>query len=231
MATSAWDGEATMVVAVDVLFATFTSFVVGAIFAVFEITVPDAVPPFTFTTSGSCAVVPDGIAAPEQTPPVPGQQLIAPVPPTAGRVGQVTPAGSTSETKVVLAGTVSVKVTPLTELGPLFAKFNRKVMLLPGVTGFGDAELVTLKSYWPADATVTFTVELLLDGFGSGVGVEGLAVVVMTVPEAVPAVTATIKVKVVEAPEGSETMVQLTDAPGAGQTHTVPVCANEVKAV
>jgi hypothetical protein len=108
MATSACDGEATTVVAVDVLFATFTSFVVGAIFAVFDMTVPDAVPAFTFTISGSCAVVPDGTAAPEQTPAVPGQQLIAPVPPTAGRVVQVAPAGSTSETKVVLAGTVSV---------------------------------------------------------------------------------------------------------------------------
>src|SRR5271154_5215743 len=231
MATSACEGEATIVVAVDVLFAMFTSLAVGAIFAVLDMTVPDAVPPFTFTTSGSCAVVPDGIAAPEQTPPVPGQQLIAPVPPTAGRVGQVAPAGSTRETKVVLAGTVSVKVTLLAEFGPLFAKFSRKVMLFPGVTGFGDAELVTLKSYWPAEATVTFTVELLLDGFGSGVEVEVLAVLVMTVPEAVPAVTAPLKVQAVVAPEGSEATVQLTDAPGAGQTHAVPVCANEVKVV
>lgn len=78
---------------------------------------------------------------------------------------------------------------------------------------------------------MTFTVELLLEGFGSGVEVEVLAVLVMTVPEAVPAVTVTIKVKVVVAPEGSEAMVQLTDAPGAGQTHVVPVCANEVKVV
>src|SRR5271170_2304441 len=231
MATSACVGEATTVVAVEELFATFTSLVVGPILAVLEMIVPDVAVAFTFTTSGSCAVVPEGIAVPLQTPPVPGQQLIAPVPPTAGSVGQVAPAGSASETKVVLAGTVSVKTTLLAEFGPLFAKFSRKVMLLPGVTGLGDAELVTLRSYWPADATVTFTVELLLDGFGSGVEVEVLAVLVMTVPEAVPAVTATIKVKVVVAPEGSEAMVQLTDAPGAGQTHTVPVCANEVKVV
>ena len=134
-------------VAVVVLFATFTSFVVGPIFAVFEMTVPDAVLAMTFTTSGSCAVVPDGIAAPEQTPPVPGQQLIAPVPPTAGSVGQVAPAGSASETNVVLAGTVSPKVTLLAEFGPLFAKFSKKVTLFPAVTGFGDALLVTLKSY------------------------------------------------------------------------------------
>ena len=43
MATSACEGEATIVVAVDVLFATFKSFVVGPIFAVLEMTVPDAV--------------------------------------------------------------------------------------------------------------------------------------------------------------------------------------------
>ena len=72
MATSACVGEATMVVAVDVLFATFTSFAVGAMFAVLVITVPDAVPAFTFTISGSCALVPDGIAAPEHTPAAPG---------------------------------------------------------------------------------------------------------------------------------------------------------------
>ena len=213
------------------MFATFTSFVVGPIFAVFKIKVPDAVLALTFTTSGSCALVPDGIAAPEQTPPVPGQQLIAPVPPTAGSVGQVTPPGSASETKVVLAGTVSPKVRLLTEFGPLFAKFSRKVILFPAVTGFGDAELVTLKSYWPADATVTFTVALLLEGFGSGVEVEVLAVLVMTVPEAVPAATVTINVRDVVAPEGRDAMVQLTAVPGAGQVHVVPVCAREKKVV
>src|ERR1700683_5718499 len=119
MATSAAEGEATIVLAVVVLFATFTSLVVGPIFAVLEMTVPDAVLALTFTTSGSCAVEPDGNAAPEQTPAVPGQQLLAPVPPTAGSVGQVVPAGSASETKVVLPGTVSPKVTLLTEFGPL----------------------------------------------------------------------------------------------------------------
>jgi hypothetical protein len=147
MAMSACVGEATMVVAVDVLFATLTSFVVGAMLAVCEMTLPDAVLAFTFTTSGSCAALPDGIATPEQIPIAPGQRLIAPVPPTAGSVVQVTPAGSASETRVVLAGTVSVNVTLLAEFGPLFAKFRRKVTLFPGVTGFGEAELVTLKSY------------------------------------------------------------------------------------
>ena len=108
MATSACDGEATTVVAVEVLFAVFTSFAVGLTFAVFVIVVPAAVPEFTFTTSEICAFAPEGNAAPEQTAPLPGQQLIAPVPPTGGRLGHVAPAGSVSETKVVFAGTVSV---------------------------------------------------------------------------------------------------------------------------
>ena len=73
--------------------------------------------------------------------------------------------------------------------------------------------------------------ELLLPGFGSGVEVEVLAVLVMTVPDAVPAVTVTIRVKVVDPPDGSDAIVQLTAAPGAGQTHTVPACAKEKKVV
>ena len=78
---------------------------------------------------------------------------------------------------------------------------------------------------------MTFTVELLLDGFGSGVEVEVLAVLLMTLPEAVPAATVTIRVNVVVAPAGSDEMVQLTAAPGAGQTHAVPVCARDTKVV
>lgn len=97
-------------------------------------------------------------------------------------------------------------------------------MLLLGVTGFGDAELVTLKSNWPAEATVTFTVELFPDGFGSGVEVEVLAVLVMTVPDAALAETVTIRVNVVVAPEGSDAMVQLTAVPGAGQTRGSGLC-------
>jgi hypothetical protein len=107
MATSACDGEATTVLTVDELFVVFTSFVVGAMLAVFIMVVP-AVPEFVFTTSENCAVAPEATAAPEQTPALPGQQLIAPVPPAAGRVGQVTPAGMANETNVVPVGTVSL---------------------------------------------------------------------------------------------------------------------------
>jgi hypothetical protein len=95
-----------MVLTVDELFVVFTSFVVGPIVAVFTMVVP-AVPEFVFTTSENCAVAPEATAAPEQTPALPGQQLIAPVPPTAGSVGQVVPVGIVNETNVVPVGTAS----------------------------------------------------------------------------------------------------------------------------
>lgn len=103
------------------LFAGFTSFAVGATFAVFEMMVPDTVPAITLTTNGNCTLVPEVTAAREQTPALPGQQEIAPVPPTAGIVGQVQPVGMPSETKVVCVGTASVNVTPVTDAGPPFA--------------------------------------------------------------------------------------------------------------
>ena len=60
---------------------------------------------------------------------------------------------------------------------------------------------------------------------------EVLAVLVMTVPDAVPAVTVTVRVNMVVAPDGSDAMVQLTAVTGAGQVHVVPVCAREAKVV
>jgi hypothetical protein len=62
-------------------------------------------------------------------------------------------------------------------------------MLLPPVTGLGVAELVTLRSACPVAATTTVAVAALLLGFGSVVVDATFAVSVMTVPEAVPAVT------------------------------------------
>jgi|ERR1700730_17328685 hypothetical protein len=76
-------------------------------------------------------------------------------------------------------------------------------MLLASVTGFGVAELRTLKSACPAVATTTVAVALLLLGFGSVVVEETLAVTAIDVPEAVPAITFSTTVNVVEAPAGS----------------------------
>src|SRR5277367_1439803 len=76
-------------------------------------------------------------------------------------------------------------------------------MLLPPVTGLGEAALVTLKSDWPAVATTSVAVAELLLGFGSVVVAETFAVLVMTVPEAVPELTVSTTEKLAAAPEAS----------------------------
>src|ERR1700675_1604522 len=107
-------------------------------------------------------------------------------------------------------------------------------MLLPPVTGLGVAELRTLKSACPAVATTTVAVALLLFGFGSFVVEETSAVSVISVPEAVPAVTFSTTVNVVEAPEATVgfeqvrvplTTEQVQPAAGEGVAETNVVLA------
>ncbi|MGH7193587.1 MAG: hypothetical protein ACREJM_08660 [Candidatus Saccharimonadales bacterium] len=74
-------------------------------------------------------------------------------------------------------------------------------MLFPGSTGLGEAELVTLSSYWPGDATVTFVVTELLSGFGSVTLEFMLAVSEIMVPDGVAAFTLRTRVNVAFAPE------------------------------
>jgi hypothetical protein len=100
-------------------------------------TVPFAVPEFTFTTIEKVAAVPPTIFKLVQT--------TLPVPPTGGRV-QVQPAGADKETKVVFAGTASTSVALSAALGPLLVTSCAKVRLAPAATGLGDAALVTLRS-------------------------------------------------------------------------------------
>src|SRR5581483_6952847 len=84
---------------------------------------------------------------------------------------QVQPVSVPRETKVTLAGKVSVSVVALpaaTEPGPLLVTERVKVSVPPSRTGFGVADVETKRSVWVAlDATV----------------------LVMTVPAAVPAIT------------------------------------------
>src|SRR5579871_4639403 len=49
---------------------------------------------------------------------LPSLQVMVPVPPTAGRVGQVHPDGITIDWKFVLGGVVSVKLAPVAAAGP-----------------------------------------------------------------------------------------------------------------
>src|SRR5580704_1806656 len=102
-------------------------------------------------------------------------------------------------------------------------------MLLPSVTGLGVAELVMLRSACPAAATRTVAIASLLARFGSVVVEETSAVTAMDVPEAVPAVTFSTTVNVVEAAEASVgfeqvsvplTTVEVQPAAGEGVAET-----------
>ncbi len=101
-------GSATVVVAVEELFVPFGSDVVLATDATLVIVEPLA-PELTCTTN-----VKVGDAAAAKLALV---LVTVPVPPTGGVV-DVHPAGAVNETKVVLAGTVSVTATFCASLGP-----------------------------------------------------------------------------------------------------------------
>src|ERR1700674_4092278 len=104
-------------------------------------------------------------------------------------------------------------------------------MLLPSVTGLGEAELVTAMSAWPAVATTTVAVALLLFGLGSGVEAETFAVSVMTVPDAVPAVTFTTTVNVADALTASVAAVQVRFPAATEQLHPPGTGVSETKVV
>jgi hypothetical protein len=112
IATSA--DTATVVVAVALLLPATGSNVVLEAEAVFEMTVPFAVPAPTLTTSVTLRALGAPVAvAPAQ------EQSTNPVPPTAGVV-QLPPALGVAERKVVLAGVLSWIVRTCAGSGPLF---------------------------------------------------------------------------------------------------------------
>jgi len=128
------------------------------------------------------------------------------------------PAGPVSDTNVVFAGTVSLKVMVLAAAGPPLVTVWEYVMFWPAFTGFGLAEFVTLRSACPAVATPISTVAELSLGFVSDVAEAAVAVSVMIVPEAVPAFTLTTTVKVLDEPGATLGLVQLID-PAVVQVH------------
>jgi hypothetical protein len=121
------------VFAVAVLLAELGSLAVELTEAVSVITVPLAVPAFTFTIREKVAEVPPTKLTMEHT------TLLDPA-------VQVQPEGAAIETNVVLAGIVATRVALSPALGPLSVTICVYVMLLPAATGFGDAALVTLRS-------------------------------------------------------------------------------------
>ena len=121
--------------------------------AVFVMLAPAGVLTFTFTTIVKLwfplAGVSDGRV-----------HEMLPVPPAAGTVGQVQPAGWASETKVVLAGTASPKVTFCAVLPAVaFVTPTVKVRFVPATTGFGAADFVATRSAGGTYVLVTATVD------------------------------------------------------------------------
>jgi hypothetical protein len=103
-------------------------------------------------------------------------------------------------------------------------------MLFPAVTGFGLAEFVTLRSACAALATPIVTVAELLAVFVSLVDVATIAVSVMIVPAAVPALTVTTTGNVLIEPGATVGLVQLMD-PAVVQVHPVGTGLSETKVV
>ena len=130
----------------------------------------------------------------------------------------VHPAGPVSDTNVVFAGTVSLRVMVVAAPGPPLVTVCENVMFWPAFTGFGLPELVTLRSACPAVATPTFTVAELSLGFVSDVAEAAVAVSVIIVPAPVPAFTVTTTGKVLDEPGATLGLVQLID-PAVVQVH------------
>jgi hypothetical protein len=103
-------------------------------------------------------------------------------------------------------------------------------MLLPAATGLGLAEFVTLRSACVALATPIITVAELLFWFVSRADVATVAVSVMIVPAAVPAVTVTTTENVLMEPGATLGLVQLMD-PDVVQVHPAGTGVRETNVV
>src|SRR5579864_1203079 len=118
----------TTVVADAELFAEFGSIADELAVTVPVITVPLAVPAFTFTTNVKLAEVSPGMLTLVQT--------TLPVPPPPGVV-QLHPGGAVKDTKVVFGGVVATTVALSAALGPLLFTTIVYVMFAPAATGSG----------------------------------------------------------------------------------------------
>ena len=127
----------TVTVVVVVLFVVLGSVPVSLTVAVFVMVVPFATPAFTSTTIVKFPLVELAASAALAV------QVIAPVPPTAGTVPQVQPAGGVAEINVVLAGVfcVSDALRAWTE-ALLLETVSVYVMLPRGATVVGAAVCV-----------------------------------------------------------------------------------------
>ncbi len=113
MATSALFAFATTTVVVALLVVIPGTMLVAVAVSVSEIFVPEGVPAFTCNTSVKFAVAFTARL-------VLSLQVMVPVPPTGGTVGQVHPAGGVIDWKFVFGGVVCVKLVVVAAAGPLF---------------------------------------------------------------------------------------------------------------
>src|SRR5439155_13198740 len=117
--------------------------------------------------------------------------------------GQVHPAAGVTRAKVVFAGRVSVRVTPVASDGPVLVAVMVQVTSVPGTGVAGAPDLVTANAAMGA-ATVEPTLAELLPAFGSVKSVvETVAVFVIEVFCGVDGATVTTSVKLDDAPEAS----------------------------
>ena len=95
--------------------------------------------------------------------------------------------------------------------------------LLPAATEVGEAVLIVIRSAWTAVATTSAAVAVLLAGLGSEVAELTVAVLLMAVPAAVPAVTFSTTVKLAD-PAAKLGLVQVMDPvpPTTGVVHDHP---------
>ena len=197
MDTSALVPVPTVTMAVALLFARVGSLVVALTEGVSAITVPEAVPAFTCTTSENGALAAAFSVA--------SVQVNVVVEPTGGVAHVHEPA--VSDWKFVFGGMVSVRVSVLAFAGPLLVTVWANVTFAPAATLLADGVLVMARSACPAVATIVVVVAVL---FALLVSVAELTVKVsvIVVPAAVPALTCTTGENVV-APGGRVAIVQV----------------------
>jgi hypothetical protein len=130
-------------------------------------------------------------------------------------------AGTDTELKVTCDGSTSVTVTPVATAGPLFVTCKVYVRFVPWFTGSGDAVFRIATSDCDGEVTYDVVEAVLLALFGSverTLEEDTVALFVIAVPGAVPAVTFNTSVKVETVPEASDAFVHVCVPPeGAGQ--------------
>jgi hypothetical protein len=186
IARSALLALATTTVELAVLVVRLGTIFVAVAVAVSVMLVPEGVPEFTCRMRVNVPTL--------LTASVPAAvHVIVPVPPTAGLVPQVHPAGGVIDWKVVFGGVTCVKLAPAAATaGPLLVTVWVYVTRPAGETDVGAAEFVTTRSACVAAATTSDAVALLFAGLESVIDVLTVAVSLIAVPAVAVLLTRTV---------------------------------------